>query len=141
GVLSAFSPSFELLVLARFVQGLGAAGLSGLVLAVVSDYWDGADRTRIIGYNSAVLTAGIAVLPPIGGLLATLGGWRWSFAPYALGLLVAAVVWAQLPGHDRHPGGPTVRGQLTAAAAAMRQPVVAAALALGFVLFVLIFGL
>jgi MFS family permease len=141
GVLSAFAPGFGWLVAARFVQGIGAAGLGGLVLALVSDHWEGEDRTRLIGYNSAVLTVGIAVLPPLGGLLATLGGWRWSFAPYALGVLVAAVVWTQLPAHDRHEGGPTVRGQLRAATDAVREPIVAAALAMGFVLFFLIFGL
>lgn len=141
GVLSAFAPSYGWLVAARFVQGLGSAGLSGIVLALISDHWQGADRTRFIGYNSAVLTAGIAMLPPLGGLLATLGGWRWSFAPYALGVVVAVVVWVQLPAHDRRAGGPTVRGQLAAAASAVRQPIVAAALGLGFVLFFLIFGL
>jgi MFS family permease len=80
GGLGALAPSFALLVAARLVQGAGAAGLINLVVAIIADAWDGAERTRRIGRNSAALAVAMVALPPIGGALAAIagGGWRSS---------------------------------------------------------------
>lgn len=140
GLLSAAAPSFGVLLALRLLQGAGAAGLVNLAVVIISDHWSGAERGRRIGRNAAVLTVGLAALPPIGGLLTELGGWRLTFVPLGLGLVTAAVVWRVLP-DVRPDAASTVRDQLAASAAAVRTRRVAAILVVGFMVFLLIFGL
>jgi MFS transporter, ACDE family, multidrug resistance protein len=140
GALAAFSPSFEWLLLARLGQGLGSAGLINLATIVISDTWTGVERARMLGYNSAILTVSLAILPAAGGLLTDLGSWRYSFAPYPLALVTAAVVLVRLgPGpSDRSI---SIGAQIRAAAAVARSPRVLAPLFLAFITFVMVFGL
>jgi MFS family permease len=140
GVGAAFAPSFAVLIALRLLQGVGSAGLINLAVVLLGDYWEGTERARLIGYNAAVLTVSVAVFPALGGLLAQVGGWRWSFAPYALALVTAVAVWMLLPPRAQ-PESVPVRHQVRDAVAVLRRPVVFGAVAFGFVLFVLIFGL
>lgn len=140
GALAGLAPSYGTLVLARFGQGIGSAGLINLANILIGDHWEGVERSRMFGYNSAVLTVSLTVLPWIGGVLTDLGSWRWSFAPYPLALVTAAVVWRRLErgSVDRSV---TVGGQLRAAAGVVRNPAVLAPVALAFTAFVFVFGL
>lgn len=138
GGSAAFAPNFEVLIALRLLQGVGAAGLINLAVVIIGDHWDGPERARMIGRNAAALTASIAVLPPLGGLLAALGGWRWTFAPYWVGLVTAVAVLRYLRRSERGTG--TLAEQLRRTAPYVRMPVVLGAMAMAFVLFVLIFG-
>lgn len=140
GLLAAFAPTFGWLLVARFGQGFGSAGLINLANVLISDTWTGLDRARYFGYNSAVLTISLAVLPAFGGLLTDLGGWRWSFAPYPLALVTAVVVVLRLD-HGPTDRSRTVGGQARAVAAVARSVRILVPLGLAFVMFVLIFGL
>jgi MFS transporter, ACDE family, multidrug resistance protein len=140
GVGAALAPTFGVLLALRLVQGFGSAGLINLAVVILGDHWEGAERARLIGYNAAVLTVSVAVFPAVGGALTQLGGWRWSFVPYAFALVTALAVWRLLPSRPR--GEPqTVGEQVRAALAVVRRPVVLGVVAFGFVLFALIFGL
>ncbi len=138
GGAGAFAPSFDVLLVLRLLQGAGAAGLINLAVVIIGDHWDGAERARRIGRNAASLTASIAVLPPLGGLLASLGGWRWTFAPFWLGLVTAGAAWIYLGPSERGEG--TLGEQLRRTRPFLALPVVLGSMALAFVLFVLIFG-
>ncbi|MGA7096438.1 MAG: hypothetical protein WB245_02600, partial [Acidimicrobiia bacterium] len=61
--LAALAPTFNLLLLARLVQGIGSSGLVNLAVVLIGDHWSGVERTRLVGRNSAVLTIGLAGLP------------------------------------------------------------------------------
>jgi predicted MFS family arabinose efflux permease len=139
GGVSAFAPNFHVLLALRFAQGVGSAGLINLAVTIIGDHWDGAERTRYIGRNAAALTASIFVLPPLGGVLTSLGGWRLTFAPYWLALVTAALVWRRLPRSTRVVV--TFRAQLAEARPFVRTPTVLGAMTMAFVLFVLVFGL
>jgi MFS transporter, ACDE family, multidrug resistance protein len=140
GLLSALAPSFEALLALRLLQGIGSAGLINLAVVIIGDHWSGIDRARLVGQNAAVLTVSLAVFPPIGGLLTDLGGWRLSFAPYAVGLVTAAVIWRRLD--PARPGdAATLRSQLGGARLAARHRDVLGSISVGFVIFMLIFGL
>lgn len=140
GVLNAFAPTWELMLVLRLLQGAGAAGLINLAVVIISDHWSGIDRTRRVAQNSAVLTVSLAVFPPVGGGLTELGGWRLSFAPYALALVTAALIWRRLdPARPAAP--PRMRDQLAAANDAIRHRDVLGSVTIGAVVFLLIFGL
>jgi len=139
GGLGGLAPSFWLVVLSRLMQGIGSAGLINLAVVIIGDHWDGPERAKVIGQNSAVLTMSIAVLPPLGGFLTDLGGWRLSFAPYWFALLTAVLVARALPRSE--PRDVRIGDQVRDALAVVRLPHVAAAIATGFLVFVLIFGL
>ncbi len=140
GVASAFAPTFGVLVALRFAQGIGSAGLINLAVVLIADCWDGHDRARLIGWNAAVLTVSVAILPAVGGLLAAVGGWRLAFAPFAIALFSAAAVarWVRVP---HTPSGMTLREQVRGAAVVVRSPVVLGSILYGTAFFVLAFGL
>ena len=140
GLLSALAPSFEVLLGLRVLQGLGSAGLINLAVVLIGDHWSGFERSRRVGQNAAVLTVSLAVFPPLGGLLAELGGWRWSFAPYVVGLVTAVFIWNRLD-PNRPLDAVGLREQLGGARVAVRQRDVLGSISIGFILFMLIFGL
>lgn len=140
GVLGGLAPSYETLVLARFGQGIGSAGLINLANILIGDHWQGVERSRMFGYNSAILTVSLTVFPFIGGVLTDLGTWRYSFAPYPLALLTALVVLRRLDRGEVDPDA-DVRSQLRAAATVVRNPAVWGPVGLAFTAFVFVFGL
>jgi MFS family permease len=140
GLLSAFAPSFGVLLLLRLLQGVGSAGLINLAVVLIGDFWTGLERARLVGQNAAILTVSLAVFPPVGGLLTELGGWRLSFAPYALGLATAVLIYHRLDA-NRPAGGVTLREQLSGASEAVRQRDVLGSITIGVIIFMLIFGL
>ena len=140
GVGASFAGSFWILLALRLGQGVGSAGLINLAVVLVGDHWDGVERARILGQNSAVLTVSLAVLPPLGGFLTELGSWRLAFAPYGLAIVTAAVLWRLLPETTANTGV-TMRGQLREALGFARTRAVMGTVGLGFVIFFLIFGL
>ncbi|HVL92455.1 MAG TPA: MFS transporter [Acidimicrobiales bacterium] len=139
GGLGGLAPSFGALLSLRLLQGVGSAGLINLAVVLITDHWEGPDRARMIGRNAAALTASLVALPPLGGLLAELGGWRATFVPYWIALLTAAASRARLAPGSRSTA--TLAGQLRATAPALRTGAVLGPMALGAGVFVLIFAL
>ena len=139
GGLAAFAPSFATLLACRLVQGAGAAGLVNLAVVIIGDNWDGIERTRMIGRNSAALLSSIVVLPPIGGLLAEHWGWRATFTVYWVALATAAAVLWWVPRTARHDT--RISDQLRATVPYLRSRAVLGPVTVAFVAFTLIFGL
>jgi MFS family permease len=140
GLASGLAPTFELLLLFRFVQGIGSASMLGMSLIVIGDHWGGTDRGRLIGTNAAVLTTCLAIFPALGGLLNSVGGWRLAFAPYALALVTALLILRLLPAIELGPEVP-LRDQVRAAGVGLRQPIVVLMLTLAFIVFCVLFAL
>lgn len=140
GGLSALAPSFEILLVARFAQGVGSAGLINLAVVLIGDNWSGLERTRLIGRNSAVLTVGLAALPLLSGVVTELTSWRVTFGLFTVALVTGVAAWLILqPG--RPAARPRVSDQIKDAVEVVRQPVLLATLATGLVVFMVIFGL
>ena len=83
----AFTTDFQLLLLLRFVQGVGGASLGVMNVTLIGDFYSGYRRAEAMGYNGAVLSIGTASYPAIGGALAELS---WQ-APFLLSLLALPV--------------------------------------------------
>ena len=140
GTASIFAPSVAALAAIRFFQGIGAAGLINLVIVLIGDHWEGTDRVRMLGRNSAALTAGIAALPTVGGALADWLGWQGPFYLYPLVFVVVVAAVRALP-PDEPSESLGVGDQLRASALVLRTPVVSGLLALEAAVMVAIFGL
>lgn len=140
GTASIFAPSVAALAAIRFFQGIGAAGLINLVIVLIGDHWEGTDRVRMLGRNSAALTAGIAALPTVGGALADWLGWQGPFYLYPLVFVVVVAAVRALP-PDEPSESLGVGDQLRASALVLRTPVVSGLLALEVAVMVAIFGL
>ena len=78
--------SLEMLLVARFMQGLGAAGPRVVALAIVRDLYAGRAMARIMSIVMAAFIIVPVVAPALGQGLILLGGWRSTFA----GLVVLA---------------------------------------------------
>jgi DHA1 family bicyclomycin/chloramphenicol resistance-like MFS transporter len=108
--LCAISPTVELLIAARFVQGL--AGGVGIVIAQAAgrDIYTGGALIRFYGRLTVVGGFAAIVGPLLGGLLNSFTDWRGLFVFLALigaGILVVTVVVFRetLPAANRMPGG------------------------------------
>src|SRR5699024_11549306 len=75
-LLCALSPSIELLIVARFVQGL--AGGAGIVIAQAAgrDVFEGRELIRFYGRLAVAGPTAAIVSPVIGGLLHVVVPWR-----------------------------------------------------------------
>jgi EmrB/QacA subfamily drug resistance transporter len=81
----------RLLIIARAVQGLGAALLVPCSLALISASFDERERGRAIGTWSGLTSITMAVGPVLGGWLIEHASWRWAFfinIPIAVAVLV-----------------------------------------------------
>ena len=109
-LLCALSPSIELLILARLVQGV--AGGAGIVIAQAAgrDIYEGAQLTRFYGRLTVVGGLAAIVGPLLGGQVALLTDWRGLFVALAgIGvLLLMATAWLfpeTLAAEERRTGG------------------------------------
>src|SRR6266508_3581613 len=91
-----------LLLLVRFIQGLGAAALSTVSFTLVAKYFV-AGRGQAFGIYNAIKGAGYVVAPALGGFLAHRYGFAMIFVVSAGVGIVALLLSLFLPG-DREEG-------------------------------------
>ncbi|MBA2333007.1 MAG: MFS transporter [Actinobacteria bacterium] len=79
-LLNGLATSSEFLILARGLQGLGAALVSPAALSIVTTtFAEGSERTKAMGVWSAIAAGGGAVGLLLGGILTDLFSWPWIF--------------------------------------------------------------
>lgn len=87
---SYLAPNLELLLFARFIQGLSAAGTPILVMTMISDWYTHKRFVQMGSLVGMVITFSLACAPVIGGHLSIWFGWRSVF----LFLVAACVIGA-----------------------------------------------
>ncbi len=105
-VACGLAPSAFWLIVARAVQGIGAALLTPASLAIVGAAYGGAARGPAIGTWAAAGALTTALGPPLGGWLVDALGWRSIFfvnLPVGIAALVLAL---QLPRDGGSPASP-----------------------------------
>jgi MFS family permease len=109
-VVCGLAPTLGLLIGARAVQGLGAAAMMSLTMALVGETVPRAQTGRAMGLLGTMSAAGTALGPSLGGVLIATFGWRAVFlAPVPLGVAALLLTRKHLPA-DRH--SPFVRGRV-----------------------------
>jgi EmrB/QacA subfamily drug resistance transporter len=95
------APSAAGLVIARVVQGVGAAAMFATTVALLNSSYTGRDRGAAYGVWGAVSGAASAIGPLIGGPLTQGLSWRWIFF-VNLPVSVAAIALCLLVVRDVH---------------------------------------
>lgn len=91
-ILAALAPSFETLLVARFMQGAALAASRVLAVAIVRDRFGGRQMARVMSLAFIVFMAAPILAPGIGQLILFVAPWRWIFATLALAGLIV-MVW------------------------------------------------
>jgi len=79
GIASALASQIELILMARFVQGIGASVGVVVTRAIVRDITSGKEAARMLSVMVMIFTAAPMLAPVIGALLVTHYGWRMPF--------------------------------------------------------------
>lgn len=91
-LIAFLAPDIETLLVARFLQGVGASAGVAMSRAIVRDLFSGETSSRIMNLIGIILAIGPAFAPTLGGVMLTFFGWRSVFALMALfGVIVVAV--------------------------------------------------
>jgi MFS family permease len=96
GIGAGYVNNFYLLLAGRAVMGIGVGIIMPLSTGLISDFFDGAERVKLIGYSTATTSMGGVIGTLAAGSLAALS-WRYTFNVYALGIVVLILVLAFLP--------------------------------------------
>lgn len=115
-IACALAPTATALIIARAVQGVGAALLTPGALAVIQSSFVPEDRPAAIGTWAGVSGIATAVGPFVGGFLLDHGGWRGIFA---INVPVAAVVIALTLRYVPESRDPEADGRLDLVGAAL----------------------
>ncbi len=114
---AAFAPSLELILISRFIWGVGAAGPRVVSLSIVRDVYSGEEMARAMSFILAIFIMVPVLAPSVGAGLIALFGWR---AAFFFGAVMAGVVaiWTRvlpetLAEEDRRPINPHAIGAAT----------------------------
>jgi len=99
--LCAASPSLPWLVAARFLQGLGGAGLMALGVALLRLAFPARLLGAVIGWNAMTIGLASAAGPSLGAAILSVASWPWLFAvnlPVGIVVLLASRALPDAPG-------------------------------------------
>lgn len=93
--MALLATSFEILLVARAVQGIGGASSRVLVAAIVRDRYKGEEMARVMSFVMMVFIIGPVIAPGSGALILLIGSWRMIFVSMlVLGLTIG--IWFAL---------------------------------------------
>ncbi|MCX4821279.1 DHA2 family efflux MFS transporter permease subunit [Streptomyces sp. NBC_01142] len=127
-VVAAVAPNGGLLILARFLQGIGGAMILPTSLALVNATFTGKARGQAFAVWGSTIGAAAAVGPLLGGWLADFS-WRWAFG---INIPLVAVIIAGVLFYL--PASPRTQGRIDGLGGVL------SAIGLGFLAFAMIEG-
>ena len=91
-VVAAFAQSFELLLAARFAQGIAVAATRVLAVSIVRDLYVGRKMAQVMSFAMMVFMAVPVLAPLFGEIIIRIADWRWIFWMFA-GIGIAVGLW------------------------------------------------
>ncbi|MGH3641133.1 MAG: DHA2 family efflux MFS transporter permease subunit [Mycobacterium sp.] len=113
-LLAGLAPTGELLVLARFLQGAGAALILPTSLSLLNASFTGKARGQAFAVWGSTIGAATALGPLLGGWLSEHASWRWAFGiniPLVVVICIAALAFLER--------SPRTRGRVDVAGAVL----------------------
>ena len=138
GLLCGFVRDFNLLLIIRFIQGIGGASLGSLNLTLIADLYNDSKRDKIMGINNSILSTGTAIFPIIGGLL-TFVGWYYTFFIDVIAVPIALAAVYRLKETEQNKFS-NMRGYFAGIAENIKDIKVIAVLFVSFTTFFMLFG-
>jgi EmrB/QacA subfamily drug resistance transporter len=112
-LLAGLAPTGELLVLARFLQGAGAALILPTSLALLNASFTGKARGKAFAVWGSTIGAATALGPLLGGWLSEHASWRWAFGiNIPLVVVICLATLAFIPRSPRGTGRVDALGAL-----------------------------
>jgi predicted MFS family arabinose efflux permease len=138
GAAMALAPTFTWLLVFRAIQGVAYSAVIPLTIVLIGDLLDGDQEIGGQGLKVFLDRVGYLILPPLGGLLATIA-WYWPFTIYILTvpLGIAAFFWMPETRGEHRSGTMTYVGDMLRLA---RHPRLLIAFSAGFLRFFLDYG-
>ncbi len=97
-LLCGLAPTVGWLIAARVLQGIGAALILALGLAIVTDAFPPGERGRALGIAGSIVSIGIVTGPTLGGLILEHLTWHWIFfVNVPIGILGTYLAWRYVP--------------------------------------------
>ncbi len=98
----ALSPTFMTLVIARAVQGLGAAGIMSVNIALVRFIYPSSRLGQGVGNMAVVVAVSSAGSPTVAAAILSVASWRWLFLiNVPIGIVALAMAARSLPSTPR----------------------------------------
>jgi MFS transporter, DHA1 family, multidrug resistance protein len=88
-IFCAMAGNITIMIVARSVQGAGAAAATAMAFSICKDRFEGHIRQRIFVQIAIIVAAAPMIAPILGGWVIKLYSWRWVFGIQALMGLVA----------------------------------------------------
>jgi EmrB/QacA subfamily drug resistance transporter len=99
-----FTGTAEQLIIARAIQGLGAAMMTPQTMTVITRTFPPTNRGQAMGMWGAVAGVAILVGPLLGGVLIDALGWEWIFfINVPIGVVGVALAWRLVPNLPTRP--------------------------------------
>jgi EmrB/QacA subfamily drug resistance transporter len=118
-LLCGIAPSAVVLIIARILQGIGAAMLTPGSLAMIQGAFEPGSRARAIGSWSGLGSIAAAIGPFVGGALVQYASWRWIFLiNLPIAVLTVLIAQRSVP-ETRDPDAPDHFDLVGAATAAI----------------------
>ena len=77
--ISGFAPNPTVIIIGRFLQGIGMAGTFGMVFLLAASSFPPNKRGLAVGTLVVFAGVGQAIGPTVGGLIVSYWSWRWCF--------------------------------------------------------------
>jgi DHA1 family bicyclomycin/chloramphenicol resistance-like MFS transporter len=93
-----FVPSFESLLLLRFIQGIGSAATRVITVSIVRDVFGGRQMAEVMSLIMMVFMVIPVVAPGTGQVIMLFGDWHWIFVFMAvIAVIVGVWMYIRLP--------------------------------------------
>ncbi|WP_093328757.1 MFS transporter [Thalassotalea agarivorans] len=94
GIITPVAPNYELLLVSRFLMGLGGAFMIVYFNPIVMQWFDAKERPIVNGLNAVAFNVGTAIiLWFMADINAMTGDWQWSLIAFSIATLALAMVW------------------------------------------------
>lgn len=102
-LLCGLSPTINVLLLSRVIQGLGASMLYASSFTIIPKYLPVSIRGMSFGLISTASAFGIMLGAPLGGIISGTLGWHWIFMiNVPVGIIAIIVSFCVIPASDRN---------------------------------------
>lgn len=141
-ILAYLAPTLELLLIARLIQGLGAAGPRIVTIALIRDLYSGRDMARILSFVFMIFSLVPALAPTMGHYVILGFGWRSIFLCFVAFCLISSLWFGlrqpeTLVAENRRPL--EVRSLIDAVKEVLRSPTSRIAITVQMLMFGILF--